>query len=110
MKVIVIFTIFLVTINISATSLSAQQGSKSQLIKFYESCIQKKVSNCNAKAVLKTSRSVNLQRKADLAQKQATFLLLNKDILINEMVEQGIAQKPYQVEYYLNHRFYEINQ
>jgi hypothetical protein len=68
------------------------------------------VQTIKTKAVLKTSRSVNLRRKAELAIRQATFFTSNKDILIIEMVEQGIGQKHYQVEYYLNNRFYEINQ
>ena len=112
MKATLFSTIFLVSIIIfiSAAPLTAQQESKDQLVKFYESCILQKVSNCNAKAVLKTSRSVNLRRKAELSLRQAAFFTSNKDILINEMVEQGIGQKHYQVEYYLNKRFYEINQ
>ena len=136
MKTTVFFILALagIIIFMNATPIAAQQGStttrkapqslrvkpgvmhpvwetqsKDQLVKFYESCIQKKVSKCNAKAVFKTSRSVNLQRKADLSIRQAAFFTSNKDMLINEMLEQGIGQKQYQVEYYLIHRFYEIN-
>ena len=87
-----------------------QSESKDQLLKFYESCIQKKISNCKAKTVLKTSSSENLQRKANLSMKQVNFLTSNKDTLINEMIEQGIAQKCYAVEYFLNKRFFEMNQ
>ena len=87
----------------------AQSESKEHLAKYYESCIVKKISNCKGKVVLKTSRSVNLQRKADLAIKQVTFFTSNKNILIDEMVEQGIGPKGYKVEYYLNKRFYEMN-
>ena len=84
MKPAVFFTISLVSIILflSAALLTAEQVSKSQLAKFYENCILKKVSNCHAKAVLKNSRSVNLRRKAELSIRQATFFTSNKDILI----------------------------
>ena len=87
----------------------AQTASKDQLISYYERCITKKISNCNAKTVLHTSRSVHLRQKADLAARQIQFLSANKDMLINEMLEQGIGPKRYKVEHYLNKRFYEMN-
>ena len=87
---------------------AAQSESNDQLIKFYENCITKKIHNCNAKTVLKTSRSVNLRQKANLARRQAIFYTSHKNELINEMVEQGIGQKQYKVNRYLNKRFYEI--
>jgi hypothetical protein len=95
---------------IGPASLTAQSESEAQLIKFYESCIQKKISNCDAKTVLKTSRSGNLQRKADLSIRQIQFVTTNKDMLINEMLDQGIGYKEYKVEYYLNKRFFETRQ
>ena len=94
---------------IGAESVKAQSESKDRLVKYYENCITKKISNCNAKTILRTSRSVNLQRKADLSLRQVTFFTRNKNILIDEMIEQGIDPKPYKVEYYLNKRFYELN-
>jgi len=93
---------------ISTAPVKAQSESKDHLVKYYENCIVKKIHNCKGKTVLKTSRSVNLQRKADLAARQVTFLTTNKNILIHEMVEQEIGPKRYKVEYYLNKRFYEI--
>lgn len=104
---IVFMTALLVIIG--ADHVKAQSGSKDQLVKYYENCIVKKINNCQGKAVLKTSRSVNLQRKADLSIRQVTFLTTNKNILIREMVEQEIDPKRYKVEYYLNKRFYEMN-
>jgi hypothetical protein len=94
---------------IGAESVKAQSESKDRLVKYYENCITKKISNCNAKTILRTSRSVNLQRKADLSTRQVRFLTTNKNMLIDEMIEQGIDPKPYKVEYYLNKRFYELN-
>jgi hypothetical protein len=93
----------------STAPVKAQSESKDELVKYYENCIVKKIYKCRGKTVLKTSRSVNLQRKADLATRQVTFLTTNKKLLIHEMVEQEIAPKQYKVEYYLNKRFYEMN-
>ena len=109
MKIDGICIVFLLSVMlvIGSTPLTVQSGSDDQLLKFYESCIQKKISNCNAKKVLKTSRSQNLQKKADLSIRQVTFYTRNKNMLINEMVDQGIGFKPYKVDYYLNKRFHE---
>ena len=112
MKSKAICLVSLVSIFLIAGSLplTAQSESEDELIKFYKSCIQKKISNCNAKAILKTSRSANLQKKADLSIRQAAFITANKDMLINEMIDQGVGYKYYKVDYYLNKRFYEKGQ
>lgn len=107
---ICIISFLSVMLVLGSTPLTAQSESDDQLLKFYESCIQKKISNCNAKTVLKTSRSTNLQKKADLSIRQVTFYTKNKNMLINEMVDQGIGYKPYKVDYYLNKRFHEMSQ
>ena len=101
------FVVFMLIIG--SAPLTAQTESKEQLIKFYESCIQKKITCCNAKAYLKTSRSVNLQREADLSIRKASFFTANKNMLINEMIDQQIGFKQYKVEYFLNQRFYAMN-
>ena len=88
---------------------TGKSESKEKLLKFYESCIQKKISNCNAKTVLRYSRSENLRRKAKLSMQQIEFLTSHQDILINEMFKLGIGYKQYKVEYYLNKRFFEMN-
>ena len=103
-----IFSLVLVMAVIGAVDATAQSLSKNQLAKYYESCIAKKISKCSAKTSLKTSRSVNLRRKAELATNQVIFFTSNKNMLINEMVDQGIGQKHYKVEHYLNKRFYEM--
>ena len=93
---------------IAGVPAAGQPDSKDQLLKFYESCITKKIANCRAKTDLRNSRSVNLRRRADLAKKQMVFLTANKNMLINEMVDQEIGQKHYKVDYYLNKRFSEM--
>jgi hypothetical protein len=87
---------------------AGQPESKDQLLKFYERCITKKIANCWAKTDLRNSRSVNLRQRADLATKKLVFFTANKNMLINEMVDQEIGQKHYKVDYYLNKRFSEM--
>ena len=94
-------------IMIGATQIYAESQSDEHLIKIYETCIVKKIAKCQSKTILETSRSENLQLAAEIAADQVRFLSLNKDILVNEMMEKDIGQKPYKIEYYLNSRFYE---
>ena len=108
-KICCIGSLVLVAAVFGAALAADQSVSNDQLVKYYESCITKKIYNCNARAVLKTSRSFNLRRKAELSTKQVIFFTTNKNKLINEMVDQEIGQKHYKVEYYLNKRFYEMN-
>jgi len=110
MKVKALMVIFVSSfmIMIGATQISAQSQSDEHLKKIYETCIAKKIAKCQSKTILKTSRSENLQLTAEIAANQARFLSLNKDTLVNEMMEEGIGQKPYQIEHYLNSRFYEV--
>jgi len=109
MKVKALMVIFVSSfmIMIGATQISAESQSDEQLKKFYETCIAKKITRCQSKTMLKTSRSENLQLTAEVAANQARFLSLNKDMLVNEMIEKGIGQKPYKIEHYLNSSFYE---
>lgn len=109
MKVKTLMVIFVSSfmIMIGATQISAHYQSNEELKKLYETCITKEIAKCQSKTMLKTSRSENLQLTAQIAANQARFLQLNKDMLINEMMEKDIGQKPYQIEHYLNSRFYE---
>ena len=104
-SIVLLAGLFVMVIN---APVKAQSESKEDLAKYYESCIVQKIYHCKSKTVMKTSRSVNLQRKANLAARQVMFLTTNKNILIHEMVEQEISPKPYKVEHYLNERFYEM--
>ena len=108
-KLCCLITLVLFMAVVGAAGVAAQSESNEKMVKFYENCITKKIYNCNAKTVLKTSRSVNLRQKADLSKRQVIFFTSNKNRLINEMIEQDIGQKDYKVERYLNKRFYEVS-
>jgi hypothetical protein len=91
-----------------ASPISAHSQSNEKLQKFYETCIAKKIAKCQSKTMLQTSKSENLQLTAEKAASQARFLSLNKEMLVNEMMEKDIGRKPYKIEHYLNSRFHEV--
>ena len=94
---------------IGAVPITAESPSNEQLAKFYENYIFEKIDKNQSKASLKTSRSKNLRLVGAKAEKQAAFLTLKRDILVDEMMKQHIGQKPYKIEYFLNKRFSEYN-
>jgi len=106
-KALMVIFVSIFMIMIGPFQISAESQSDEHLKKIYETCIAKKITRCQSKTMLKTSRSENLQLTAEIAANQARFLSLNKDMLVNEMIEKGIGQKPYQIEHYLNSSFYE---
>jgi len=79
------------------------------LKKFYETCLSEEIAKCQSKTILKNSKSKNLRLTAETAAQKATFLTLNRKMLVEEMIEQDIDTKRYQIDFYLNKRFYEFN-
>ncbi len=76
---------------------------------FYDDCIVKEISKCQSKVIFLTSSSDNLREYALLETKKAAFYSKEKDRLIKEMMEQKAEFKDYQVQYYINKRFKELN-
>jgi hypothetical protein len=107
MKAKELFIIGLASVMIfaGAIQIAAESQSDEQLNAFYENYISEKIAKNQSKTSLKTSRSENLRLAAEKAEKQVMFLTLNKDILVDEMTEQDIGQKPYKIEKYLKERF-----
>jgi hypothetical protein len=75
---------------------------------FYYNCIVKKISKCQSKSMMLTSKSPTLREYAALNSQKAAFLENEKDRLIREMMEREVMLKDYQVEYYLNKRYNEL--
>jgi hypothetical protein len=104
-KELIIIGLAGVMIFTGAVQIAAESRSDEQLTKFYENYISEKIAKSQSKTNLKTSRSENLRLTAEKEEKQVRFLTLNKDILVDEMIDQDIGQKPYKIEKYLNKRF-----
>ena len=83
-------------------------GDLEKSTQFFNNCIVKKISNCQSKSILLTSRSDNLREYALSETQKAEFYANEKDRLIKEMMEREVALKDYQVEYFLIRRFNEL--
>ena len=92
-----------------ATLVAAKPQPENQLEKYYEARIAEKIAKYQSKTELAKSRSKNLRLDAAIATEKATFLSLNKDILVKEMVEQNVGRKPYKIDVFLNQKFSDDN-
>jgi hypothetical protein len=82
-------------------------GQREDLTKVYESCIIKKIEKCESQAdFLHTSRSVTLRQYAELQDKKAEFFYLEKETLINLMIQNRLEPKQYKMEHFLEEQFY----
>jgi len=97
-----------VLVTTSAVNIAAQSQPVEQQKKFYKTCLSEKIVKHQAKTILKNSRSKNLRLDAETAAQKATFLTLNSNMLVEEMIEEDIDLKRYQIDFYINKRFYEL--
>ena len=82
-------------------------GQREDLIKVYESCIVKKIEKCESQSdLLYTSWSVTLRQYAELQEKKAEFFYLEKETLINLMIQNRLEPKQYKMEHFLEDQFY----
>ena len=82
-------------------------GQKEDLTKVYENCIVKKIEKCESQAdLLYTSWSVTLRQYAALQDKKAQFFYLEKETLINLMIQNRLEPKQYKIEHFLKDQFY----
>ena len=82
-------------------------GQKEDLIKVYENCIIKKIEKCESQAdLLHISGSVTLRQYAELQDKKAQFYYLEKEALINLMIQNRLEPKQYKMEHFLEEQFY----
>lgn len=78
---------------------------ETDIMEFYESCIDSEIAKCTSKAVFLNSQSPNLRRYGKIETQKAKFLSNAKDMLIDEMIDKRIDPKYYKVEHFLNSRF-----
>ena len=104
-----IITMVMVVALVGAYSVTAEAGETEQLRYLYSNYIIEAISKSHSKSGLVNSKSENLQNSGVLARQKAVFLTLNHDILVDEMIENEVGTKPYQINYYLNKRFHENN-
>ena len=109
-KELIIVGLIGVLVIVAAHEIAAQSQTHEQLKNFYETCITQKIVRCQSKYILlNKSRSENLRQTAETSKEKSKFLILNKSVLADEMIDQSIGQKNYKIEQYLNSRFYELH-
>ena len=104
-----IFVAVLISVFASWAMLNSTAFSEDneKMAKYYNSCIVKKIKNCNSKVILlSSSESKNLQEYAAIQKLKAKFLEAEKDLLVQEMLELKLEPKHYKVEQFLNSRFF----
>lgn len=74
----------------------------------YETCINRQIEKCENKKAYRCSRSSEMRKLAALSGMKATYLREYKRELINDMVQDQTGSKSYQIQYYLNKRFFDI--
>ena len=109
-KAFVIAMMITLFIFIGAIPATGQGGENEQLKKYYKNYILKCISKNKSKTNLQSSKSANLRSCGALSKQKVIFLTNNQNMLVNEMIKNQVGKKPYKIEYYLNKRFYEINQ
>ncbi|MGD1968223.1 MAG: hypothetical protein PVH74_12300 [Desulfobacterales bacterium] len=83
------------------------EDEKARLAQFYESCIVKKIEKCESQAeMLYTSRSVTLQKFAELNAQKAQFFDSEREMLVNKMIQRRLEPKKYKIEHFLENQFY----
>jgi len=92
-----------------AIQVAAQSQSDDHLKDFYEVFIAQKIDRCQSKSELQQSRSKNLRLEAAIAAEKVRFLSINKDILVEEMLDQKIGKKKYKINVFLNKKFFDGN-
>lgn len=82
-------------------------GDKGDLVKIYESCIVKKIEKCELLAeILYTSRSITLRNYATVQDQKAQFLDVERERLIDAMLQMQLDPKKYKIEHFLDEQFY----
>ncbi|RJR51122.1 MAG: hypothetical protein C4576_04135 [Desulfobacteraceae bacterium] len=86
----------------------ADEPAPSRTTLTYSNCIERLIARCNAKADLGNSHMTNVKQAAALYWLKARFLENLKDELSREMLGRQVGEKQYQIEHYVNHRFFEL--
>ena len=74
----------------------------------YGNLLDNYIARCDAKLQMTHSGLQNVRRAAAVAMLKGTFAKTYRQELISGMAEEGIDQKPYKVDLYLNDQFYSL--
>lgn len=109
MKTMLIFALLaLFSLFILNTLSLADGAAPAETIQSYSICIERLIARCNAKADFRNSQMNSVRQAAALYWLKARFLENLKDELSREMLGSNIGEKQYQIEHFVNHKFFEL--
>jgi hypothetical protein len=80
-------------------------AEESRTVAIYRDYIDKKIEQCERKAAQMNSPWEHIKHSATLARKQVNFFVTHKDLLVKEMLQEGIGANPQRANYFLIDRF-----
>jgi hypothetical protein len=77
----------------------------------YGNVVDQLIDNCQKKGPMLDSEHENIRKDAAISLMKASFYQKNKELLIADMIENGVELKEYKITHFLNERFFsKINQ
>lgn len=83
------------------TDTDEQRAAYAKLIDCCTAC-------CDAKSMLRTSRSEKLRQKAEISCLKAAYLKNYREIIIQKLIENDVKPEMYKVQYVVNSMFYDL--
>jgi hypothetical protein len=102
---------FIVVLFIAVSCLSTVKVCRASDVQkkvIYSGYIDTMIVTCESKIRVCDSRSRSICDESALYTLKESFLRTNKSELVQEMIEQNVGIKPYQMTYFLNKRFFEV--
>ena len=102
----IIVLLFIAVSCLSTGRVCRADDSQKEVI--YSVHIENMIMSCESKAWMSDSSSRSIRGEYALYTLKGSFLRANKSNLIQDMIEEDVGIKPYQMTYYLNKRFFEV--
>jgi hypothetical protein len=83
---------------------------RTDLEESYSNCLERLISRYNAKSDLRNSKLPNVKRAAALYWFKARFIEESKDELKQQLLMRHVRMREYQIEHFVNQRFFEFLQ
>lgn len=102
MKKSIVLKVFAAVVLLNAALVCAQLSQED----FYNTCIDKRIAECEVKASLEDSQSPNLLRLGVINRDQAAYYKENREELIQQMLSTHLETKAHAVDHFLIKAFF----
>jgi hypothetical protein len=104
-KLVLVAALLMLTVN----TIHAEERNRAETYKdCYETHLNNMIEKCDSKKVYRDSRSNELRKLSAVSTMKSAYLREFKLELIDEMEKHEVGNKSYQVQYFLNNKFFEI--